>query len=485
MSAIKASTVERITIDPRRLLVDVNIRLDARLDKDFTTSIKDLGVLVPITVVRTAGGDLRVRFGHRRTLAAIESGLDTVPVEVIGDEGSDDEAQVLRIVTQHAENAHRAGLTAAEELNVVEQLSAFGMSATQIQKKTRIKKTAVEAAITVSSSELAKRATGRYDFLSLDQAAALAEFESDDEAVKALVVAARDGRFGHVVQRLRDEREERQAKAAAAAAVVEVGVAVIERPAWNDQAKRLRELLHDGEPLSEVNHAECPGHAAFLEEMWEEVEAAEQTGEDDDEDGSYVLTWRPTYVCTDPEGNGHSRSSESRGVQTDRTPEQVEADRTERRRVVANNKAWRSAEVVRREWLASFLAKKSPPKDATRFVFLAIAHGEAVLSKAMQEGHRVGAALVGVELVNAGYVPNRQPLIEAIETATDARAQVVALAIVLGAYEEQTGVYSWRSVNRGTRRYFAALESWGYALSDVERLVLGEPVGSQDEEVSA
>lgn len=489
MSAVTTPTVERVEVDPRTLLIDVNIRLDARLDKDFTNSIKDLGVLVPITAVRTAGGDLRVRFGHRRTLAAIEGGLDTVPVEVIGGEGSDDAAQVLRIVTQHAENAHRAGLTTAEELNVVEQLTAFGMSANQIQRKTRIKKASVEAALTVSSSEVAKQATERHDFLSLDQAAAVAEFEDDQEAVKDLVSAAGDGSFEHTLQRLRDTKEEREAKAVAVAPLVESGVTIIERPAWNDPAKRLSGLVHEGEQLDETNHAKCPGHAAFLEEAWEEVEdeqADAQSHEEadyDDEDGSYVLTWQPTYVCTDPKEHGHSSRSEQygRGVKTDRTPEQVEADRAERRRVLANNKAWRSAETVRREWLAGFLAKKSAPKDAARFVFLAIAHGDADLTKAMQEGHRYGAPLAGVEMEIAGYVPSRRPLIEATETASDARAQVMALALVLGAHEEQTGVHSWRHENRAVRRYFAALESWGYVLSDVERLVFGK-VETQDEE---
>jgi ParB family chromosome partitioning protein len=76
------TSVARVDLDPRDLLVDVNIRTDARLDKDFVASIKDFGVLVPIIAVRTAAGDVRVRFGHRRTLAAIEADLATVPVEV-------------------------------------------------------------------------------------------------------------------------------------------------------------------------------------------------------------------------------------------------------------------------------------------------------------------------------------------------------------------------------------------------------------------
>jgi ParB family transcriptional regulator, chromosome partitioning protein len=71
----------------------VNIRTDARLDKDFVASIKDFGVLVPVIAVRTAGGDVRVRFGHRRTLAAIQADLGTVPVEIVGDEATDDAGQ--------------------------------------------------------------------------------------------------------------------------------------------------------------------------------------------------------------------------------------------------------------------------------------------------------------------------------------------------------------------------------------------------------
>ncbi|HEY9470794.1 MAG TPA: hypothetical protein VIQ76_14385 [Propionibacteriaceae bacterium] len=49
-------------------------------------------------------------------------------------------AQPERILTQHAENAHRAALTDSEQLGVVEQLSAFGMSAAQITKRTKIQR---------------------------------------------------------------------------------------------------------------------------------------------------------------------------------------------------------------------------------------------------------------------------------------------------------------------------------------------------------
>jgi ParB family chromosome partitioning protein len=119
--------IVRTEVDPKSLLVDVNVRSDLRIDKDFVASIKEHGVLVPITAVRTASGELRVRFGHRRTMAAIEAGLESVPIEVIGNEGDDDASKIERIVTQHAENMHRAGLTSAEQVEIVTQLSAFGV----------------------------------------------------------------------------------------------------------------------------------------------------------------------------------------------------------------------------------------------------------------------------------------------------------------------------------------------------------------------
>ncbi|GAA4895528.1 ParB/RepB/Spo0J family partition protein [Actinomycetospora straminea] len=138
-------TVERKNVDPKELLLDVNVRQDTQLDPDFVASVRENGVLVPLAAVRTASGDLRVRFGHRRTLAAIKAGHETVPVDVIGNEGDDDATQIERILGQFAENEHRAGLTDSEKIDAVQQLSAFGMKPTQIAKRARIAKEDVKA----------------------------------------------------------------------------------------------------------------------------------------------------------------------------------------------------------------------------------------------------------------------------------------------------------------------------------------------------
>jgi ParB/RepB/Spo0J family partition protein len=256
------SSVTRVELDPRSLLVDVNIRTDAQLDKAFIASIKDFGVLVPITAVRTTGGEVRVRFGHRRTLAAIEAELATMPVEIVGDEATDDAAQIERILTQHAENAHRAALTSSEQLGVVEQLSAFGMSAAQIAKRTKIKRGSVDASLAVASSDLAKAAAERYDFLTLEQGAAVAEFDNDPDAVKKLVVAAQHGRgFDHLLQRLREDRADQVLIDAKVAELLTAGMTIIDRPKWTDAAKDLETLAKRADAeITPESHAECPGH---------------------------------------------------------------------------------------------------------------------------------------------------------------------------------------------------------------------------------
>ncbi len=468
MSATENTGVQRHDVNPNELLVDCNIRLDTRLDGDFVASIKDHGVLMPIVAVRTNDGALRVRFGHRRTAAAIQAGLATVPVDVVGDEGSDDAAQMERVITQHAENAYRANLSVQDELNVVEQLSAFGLSASQINKRTRIKRATVDAAITVASSELAKKATERYDFLSLDQAAAVAEFESDDEAVKELVVAAKNGRFDHTVQRLRDERADRQAQAALLAELGEAGVTVIERPAWGSPIRLLGNIGTDQSPMTVETHASCPGHAAYLAEVWTDADE-----EEDDEDAE--LVWEPVYVCTDPVGIGHIELRETRRGSGTETPEAGdEAKREERRNVIANNKAWRSAESVRREWLSKFLERKTAPKDAMRFVIGELACGGYELRQAMERGHPFACQLLDIETEEHRFTGRTEPLVTALTAATDARLQVMAVGLVLAAQEDATGVHSWRSPSEGTERYLLALAGWGYGLSDVEKLITAD-----------
>jgi ParB family transcriptional regulator, chromosome partitioning protein len=457
------TSVARVDLDPRNLLVDVNIRTDARLDKDFVASIKDFGVLVPIIAVRTAAGDVRVRFGHRRTLAAIEADLATVPVEIVGDEATDDAGQIERILTQHAGNAHRAPLLQIDQLGVVEQLNAFGLSAAQIVKRTKIKKDTVKTALAVTKSDLAKAAASRYDFLTLEQAAALAEFDDDAEAVKQMTLTAQQGHgFLHLVQRLRDEREERIAKQPIIDELVAAGVAVIDRPRWSDPTTPLERLGTDDDPLTPEAHASCPGHVAWVDE-----DRIYYEPDEDDDDYTYEDTYVVIYGCSDPATSGHIEPSatDARKARNGGGISKEDA-RAERQRVLRNNRAWRSAETVRREWLKTFVARKNAPKGALRYILGALASADYHLSNAMQRGqHRFARELLDIDDdVNA--------LTAALNDASDARAQMITLALVLGAYEAELDVHEWRHRNAYAVRYLSQLATWGYELSEIEQSVI-------------
>jgi ParB family transcriptional regulator, chromosome partitioning protein len=462
-------TAEIQDLDPRTLLVDSNIRTDLQIDADFVASLKDFGVLVPIVAVRSPEGAIRVRFGNRRTVGAIEAGLPTVPVRVVADEATDTAAEIERILTQYHENTMRAGITRTEEISVVAALFDLGVSAAQIAKRTRMDKADVVAAKKVIGSDLAKAATARYDFLTLDQAATLAEFDDDPEAVKALVAAAQSGpvSFEHVISSVRAQSKERAALAEAHRAYKAAGLTIVEQLGWANQLSYLRN--GEGDELTEENHRNCPGHAAWLDTNWvRPVDYEEEDDDDYDEDG-YSLVVGPVYVCVDPEANGHVSKYPTAQAKPKAVVEPEEA-KAARRKVIENNKAWRAAETVRREWLTAFLARKTLPKGALRYVLteLAVSHWRLT--------NQLGANEVACQLLG---VADKEALVTAINAAGDGRAQVIALAVILGAYEHFYGsVDTWRNSTLQDRAYLAKLIEWGYEPSDVERTIFGEEVAS-------
>ena len=482
-------------VDPRTLLVDLNVRRPGdAADADLVASIKDLGVLQAIRTVRTTDGTLRVETGHQRTLAAIAAGMETVPVVVVADERTDDAGTVERLVRQYAENEHRQGLTSAERVGVVEQLSLLNVSAAQIAKRTRIKRAEVDHALAVAGSDLARAAQERYD-LTLDQASALAEFEDDTEAVKTLVAAAKLGRFEHALSTARQRRDEKAALARFAVQMEGEGVRVIQRPSWQGPARGMDRLTtsEDAE-ITTPNHAACAGHVAWAEERWVHVrpDGTEVSEDDDsltDEEWEEVTVSNrrrlvAVYGCENPAKYGHKvdgrapRAADiSEAKLTDEEREAVEegareAKRQERRTTIANNKAWDAAQSVRHRWVKDHIAgRKSLPKSAAHLMVVALQRETYLLSDGAREAKALGwlsddesTWLIGI---------------------SDNRGQVLAFLLVLAAYEHHADRNSWRSDWRGsTGRYLLWLQEAGYVLSDVERLAAGLPVNleNQDDE---
>ncbi|HEY9476619.1 MAG TPA: ParB N-terminal domain-containing protein, partial [Mycobacteriales bacterium] len=430
-----------VHVDPTTLVLEANVRSEITLDRAFVGSIRDHGVLVPIVAWR-AGGELRVRMGQRRTVAAIEAGRDLVPVYVVDAVEEGEAAEIARIVDQIVENVHRVGLRDIEQVRGHQQLNLLGLTAGQIARRTRTSAATVKTSLQVAGSELATAAMERFD-LTLDQAAALAEFQDDTEAVETLTATARTTpeKFPHVVQRLRDEAAETAARNALTDHLAEAGVRVIENTdyIYTSTVSTLRELrpTPESEPGAELSvdaHADCPGHAAFLDNgpRWGSSE-----------------NLIAVYVCTDWPTHGHALRNAPTGVVG--TGDQVPGPGTggmsaeqkaERRRVVTHNKAWDSATTVRRDWLRTFLSRKSPPKDAPQWIAATLAAASHEICKALEVAHPLACDLLGMDHDDRPYHYRvghaDHPVAVAAGKATAARATMLTLAMLLGGLEQST-----------------------------------------------
>ncbi|WP_454859657.1 ParB N-terminal domain-containing protein [Promicromonospora soli] len=442
--------VEFGLLDPRTLLIETNVRAEANLTPRFLKSIRDNGVLIAILVQRTEQG-LRVRAGQRRTLAAIEVGLQAIPAMIV----QGDEDQIRRLREQLAENYDREGLRPADYVAAFEQMSLLGVSAVDIANTTGHSTSDVKAALTVAKTKKAKAVQAKYD-LTLDQAAVLAEFENDTEAVKALTEIAikSPDRFAHAAQRRRDDRDAAARLAEAVKALADAGIKQVIN--WNTEVKdnkAAQELdklqTGEGNTLTPEAHAICPQRAAYI-------------------GTSYNGDIHTRHVCLDYKAAGHKLNRTN--ANDTRTEQEKQAASAERAEVITNNKAWKSAETVRREWLAQFAKRKTTPKDAATFLAGSLTADALSIEKASLGAHGLACEWLGLK--TTGGWGSRQALTDLIAKVTPARALHIALVLALAAVEERTGLHTWR--RPGTEsRYLRALEGWGYNLSDVEQIARG------------
>lgn len=443
--------------DPRELVLENNSRIIENLAKEdpqFCASVAANGVLTPLIANPTDAGRLLVRDGFRRTMAAIMA-PETNPVVPVVVTESEDAQDWTRLQEQWVVNEHRAGYSEANKAVIYEQMTMFGFDASEIAERLGAGTTAesVRAGLAVRASGKAAAALEQHPQLSLEQAAALAEFDDDADASEELAetLATEPEQFDHTVARLQRVRADEQARAALAAELNKQGVSIVEY-SWDErQQRRLGDLYASRDDRTVLGdnpeaHADCPGHAATI---------TNYTGEGP----------RAGYVCTQWRAQGHVyRHGTSSG-----SGPKTEEEKAEARRVRPNNKDWRAAEKVRRKFLATLARRKTPPKRAQQFLAAAVLAGDSAVSKAMQEGHTYLHTLLGTEVPK---LTSGRTLVGKLGKANANQATMLQLAAVLAAYEDSTGVHTWRNTTGGDRRYFAALAEWGYTLSPVERIVL-------------
>ena len=466
-------------VDPRTVLDNPdNARRPERDREGLAPSIAVLGILTP-PLVRTADtGELVLIAGERRKYSAIAAGLATIPVYV-----RNDLSPVHQVAGMLVENIGRDDLTPVEEAVAIQQLAGFdGVTQKDITTMTGIKAGKVRQALVVARSEVATEVAGRYD-LTLDQAAVVAEFGDDPEAVKLLTAAAvkQPEQWPHVVARLRRERDDRQQYEAVVAKLTGSGCPVVDLDSgyWLPEGARWLDDLPPvkGRALTVARHRTCCGHAAAVIES----SLTDSTADDG---------YEAAYLCLDPIGHGHVILDEGDGeVPGQAHPVQTpvghdsggwtEEQKAERRLVVANNKAWDAAEEVRRAFVTELLHRRTTPKGTLRFVTETLLSDPAV---ATSGDDRDLDKVLGHQEPREGDWWARPAAAALLDQATpDARLPMLLLTQVVAGIEATTGRSSWRTPSGRLARYFSYLESVGYGVSDVERLVLGEEgAGSPD-----
>ena len=499
-------------LDPRSLTLELNVRDVADLDAEFLASIKEHGVLVPIAAVRDEHGTVWVRAGQRRTLAAREANLSTVPVYVRPLTAAVQASQtVARVAEQIVENDQRRQLTDAQRARGIQQLIDAGLSVAKVAKRLSVAKDAVKAAHTAAQSTTAMDALASGQ-LSLVEAAAITEFEDMPGALDRLLSAAGTRRFEHTVAQLREEHASAEAKAQAAQVYTDMGYTVLEqRPESSDPACVPLHYLVTAEGAEVDERAVTnPAHWAVL--LYEDTALCdvdtggivdEEAVDWDTEDQPHAepaeglrhaktvaetTVFAPEYYCLDYRAAGLAPEtwfarraglvdpSTGEAVDLDdearqqADAERAEADKLERRKVLALNKLGDAALSVRRDFVKKLLARKTAPKGAAMFIADCLARDSYLLTN--NKALDTTAELLGVD---SGQAVGK--LVADLPANGDGRAQVIMLALVLGALESRTPKDAWRNTvsgwghHVGSGEYLRWLAENDYPLAPVEEIV--------------
>ncbi|WP_067722800.1 ParB/Srx family N-terminal domain-containing protein [Nocardia yamanashiensis] len=521
---LEASETGRVSLlwNPNDLVFGRNIRkhATATINREYVQRIldnKDVFEQDP-TVWINPDGYLQVKDGQRRTLGSRAAGLTAIPVILRYPPEGDTEKQqrVSEIGGQLTANEDHEALTAPDKFDAVTELLDLGVSVTKVARVTPGMNTrdvkaikAIRRAKTTAPMDLA--VDGQ---LTLEQSAALIEFEDDPQAVATLTDAARKGQFDYVATALRNKRESDAAYAEAAAVVEAEGFTVLyHEPKWNERDTYVSSnRLHgpDGTAFDPATITE-PKHWAvwlddyekyFVREDGREVpEHAIDWDTQDNPDqppheGLYAVAdirveqvWLRHHYCIDVPATGLTDPRATPAPSPD-SPEalaaaeaQAQQQRAERAKTKAMNKAARAATPKRRQWVTGLVAGAKVPKGAHVFRSKLEASEPSIICE--QAAPYITAGLLNMDrdkLINGS----------AFDAATENRAAVIGVAIACGAIEarmhpnlgdknnerpdwwRRTSVNTYRDGIAIFSHYLAFLKANGYPLTPIERYTLGE-----------
>ena len=422
---------QRWLIDPKILQGGSNIRADLRVGPEFVETIAGLGVLKDIDVYPTLTG-LVILDGHRRHRAAIEAGLETVPVRIVDVAG-----EAERISLQLTENDAHEHTSTVDRARAINQLVLMGLPASELRKR-GVKASEATMARRVANASQEVAALGESANLGLDDLAKIAEAEDELPADIAGMVVEEirkaPGKINHFLERARDEARRRRVYEEEVLNLRQQGIKVIREDEFYDGFPKTNQYLWnlvDEYDNTVEPHDNCPGNAAYVSVI-----------------GSGEYTSAQTrFVCMDYAAHGHfTREDRARTTQ--------EADHAAT--AEANRQAAQEGE-VRRAWIKDVLFKRPLPKD-TALLEMPVIYNQNQVSDASQAK---GRALVDFDEMSFGI------------TMSAAQAAKARFAWCIGVLEGGMGSDYWRSP-RGERfaslveLYLRTLERWGYPLGEGE-----------------
>ncbi|GHC88541.1 ParB/RepB/Spo0J family partition protein [Streptomyces flavofungini] len=349
-------------LDPAMIVRDpCNAREeDPEPDEELINSVKEIGVEDAISVRPRPDGTFAAFKGWRRAQAAqianYTAEADGRPVRTVKAwvradlVGNDAWTRLLSVI----ENKQRASMSERDTLRS-EELALIAMSDVERRRATKALGVSpnaakhAKAAQQLDDAALRRAAAGGMD---LEQTAQLAEFTDVRGAEGRLMSAhARDqeeggggrGFWDQEVALLLAEKADAEAREKAVAELADAGVTMLGPvPSWDkDSAQPLPSLTTGlGNPLSEDNHSNCPGHRARLDEEH-----------------------RPLWYCADPAAYGHKVRPQPKKPKT----EADEKKAAERARTVACNRAWKAAAGPRQEFVKRLVRGRRLPEEARQF----------------------------------------------------------------------------------------------------------------------
>ncbi|MFJ8158521.1 ParB/RepB/Spo0J family partition protein [Streptomyces sp. NPDC094468] len=355
-----AAVLQTVLLDPALIIRDeFNAREhETEPDSKLIASVKELGVEEPISVRPRADGTYSAFKGWRRAQAAQAANAsakqDGRPVQQIKAYvrtdliGRDAWTRFLSLV----ENDHRVDMSARDSLRA-QELALIDMSDVDRRRAAKALGVGRDAARQARSAQRLDDAALRRSAaagMDLEQTAQLAEVSGVRSAENRLMSALRrdheegTGGRGHWDQEMALLRADQAEEEARAKAVEELKAADIPLlrgvPSYQkDPSRPLAQLTTGlGNPLSEDNHRNCPGHSARLDEEH-----------------------RPVWHCADPSVYGHKVRPQPKRPRTDEDERKAE----ERRKVISCNRAWKAAAGPRQDFVTRLVRMKTLPDEAS------------------------------------------------------------------------------------------------------------------------